>query len=180
MRVSDSESLRQRVAMLSISPKMIGAHFVIFWVQYAPGMALMLTARYQAWRRADADLAVIIPEALKESGPIGIGAAVNATAIIILAEVFMVLAQIVKKKQYETGRQEGIAEGRQEGIAEGRQEGIAEGRQEGIAEGRQEGIAEGRQEGIAEGRKQSAKRMRAWAKDRGIPEDELPIDPDDE
>lgn len=175
MRVSDSESLRQRVAMLSISPKMIGAYFVIFWVQYAPGMALMLTARYQAWRRADADLAVIIPEALKESGPIGIGAAVNATAIIILVEVFMVLAQIVKKKQYEEGRQEGIAEGRQEGISEGRQEGIAKGRQEGIAEGRQTG----RQEGIAEGRKQSADRMRAWAKDRGIPEDELPLDPDD-
>ena len=172
MRASDSESLRQRVAMLSISPKMLGAYFVIFWVQYAPGMALMLTARYQAWRRADADLAVIIPEALKESGPIGIGAAVNATAIIILAEVVMVLAQIVKKKQYEAGRQEGIVEGRQEGIAEGRQEG----RQEGIAEGRQEG----RQEGIAEGRKQSAKRMRAWAKDRGIPEDELPLDPDDD
>lgn len=158
--------------MLSISPKMLGAYFVIFWVQYAPGMALMLTARYQAWRRADADLAVIIPEALKESGPIGIGAAVNAAAIIILAEVIMVLAQMVKKKQYEEGRQEGIAEGRQEGIAEGRQEG----RQDGIAEGRQEG----RQEGIAEGRKQSAKRMRAWAKDRGIPEDELPLDPDDD
>ncbi len=172
MRASDSESLRQRVAMLSISPKMLGAYFVIFWVQYAPGMALMLTARYQAWRRADADLAVIIPEVLKESGPIGIGAAVNATAIIILAEVIMVLAQMVKKKQYEAGRQEGIVEGRQEGIAEGRQEG----RQEGIAEGRQEG----RQEGIAEGRKQSAKRMRAWAKDRGIPEDELPLDPDDD
>ena len=152
MRASDSESLRQRVAMLSISPKMLGAYFVIFWVQYAPGMALMLTARYQAWRRADADLAVIIPEALKESGPIGIGAAVNATAIIILAEVIMVLAQIVKKKQFEEGRQEGIAEGRQEG----------------------------RQEGIAEGRKQSAKRMRAWAKDRGIPEDELPLDPKDD
>lgn len=172
MRASDSESLRQRVAMLSISPKMLGAYFVIFWAQYALGMALMLTARYQAWRRADADIAVIIPEALKESGPIGIGAAVNATAIIILAEVIMVLAQMVKKKQYEAGRQEGIVEGRQEGIAEGRQEG----RQEGIAEGRQEG----RQEGIAEGRKQSAKRMRAWAKDRGIPEDELPLDPDDD
>lgn len=146
--------------MLSISPKMLGAYFVIFWVQYAPGMALMLTARYQAWRRADADLAVIIPEALKESGPIGIGAAVNATAIIILAEVIMVLAQIVKKKQYEEGVEQGIELGRQEGIAEGRQE--------------------GRQEGIAEGRKQSAKRMRAWAKDRGIPEDELPLDPDDD
>ena len=172
MRASDSESLRQRVAMLSISPKMLGAYFVIFWVQYAPGMALMLTARYQAWRRADADLAVIIPEALKESGPIGIGAAVNATAIIILAEVIMVLAQIVKKKQYEAGVEQGIELGRVEGIAKGRQEGIAE--------GRQEGIAEGRQEGIAEGRKQSAKRMRAWAKDRGIPEDELPLDPDDD
>ena len=146
--------------MLSISPKMLGAYFVIFWVQYAPGMALMLTARYQDWRRADADLAVIIPEALKESGPIGIGAAVNATAIIILAEVIMVLAQIVKKKQYEAGVEQGIELGRQEGIAEGRQE--------------------GRQEGIAEGRKQSAKRMRAWAKDRGIPEDELPLDPDDD
>lgn len=168
MRASDSESLRQRVAMLSISPKMLGAYFVIFWAQYAPGMALMLTARYQAWRRADADLAVIIPEALKESGPIGIGAAVNATAIIILAEVIMVLAQIVKKKQYEEGVEQGIELGRVEGIAEGRQEGIAEGRQE------------GRQEGIAEGRKQSAKRMRAWAKDRGIPEDELPLDPDDD
>ena len=160
MRASDSESLRQRVAMLSISPKMLGAYFVIFWVQYAPGMALMLTARYQAWRCADADLAVIIPEALKESGPIGIGAAVNATAIIILAEVVMVLAQIVKKKQYEEGVEQGIELGRQEGIAEGRQE--------------------GRQEGIAEGRKQSAKRMRAWAKDRGIPEDELPLDLDDD
>ena len=160
MRASDSESLRQRVAMLSISPKMLGAYFVIFWAQYAPGMALMLTARYQAWRRADADLAVIIPEALKESGPIGIGAAVNATAIIILAEVIMVLAQMVKKKQYEAGVEQGIELGRQEGIAEGRQE--------------------GRQEGIAEGRKQSAKRMRAWAKDRGIPEDELPLDPDDD
>ena len=168
MRASDSESLRQRVAMLSISPKMLGAYFVIFWAQYAPGMALMLTARYQAWRRADADLAVIIPEALKESGPIGIGAAVNATAIIILAEVIMVLAQIVKKKQYEEGVEQGIELGRVEGIAKGRQEGIAEGRQE------------GRQEGIAEGRKQSAKRMRAWAKDRGIPEDELPLDPDDD
>lgn len=175
MRASDSGRLRQRVAMLSISPKMIGAYFVIFWVQYAPGMALMLTARYQAWRRADADLAVIIPEAIKESGPIGIGAAVNATAIIILAEVFMVLAQIVKKKQYEEGVEQGIELGRVEGIAEGRQEGRQEGRVEGIAEGRQEG----RQEGITEGRKQSADRMRAWAKDRGIPEDELPLDPDD-
>ncbi len=83
----------------------------------------------------------------------------NAIAVALFVEAIMVLASILSKQQREQGRAEGIAEGRAEGIAEGRTEGIVE--------------------GITEERKRSNAKLRAWAKKKGIPLEELPLDDDE-
>ena len=46
-------------------------------------------------------------------------------------------------------------------------------------QGRAEGIVEGRAEGITEERKRSNAKLRAWAKEKGIPLEELPLDDDE-
>ncbi len=59
----------------------------------------------------------------------------------------MVLAAWVKKKQYEQGLEEGLEQGMEKGVEKGR----------------------------TEERKRANAKMRAWAVEKGIPIDELPI-----
>ena len=48
------------------------------------------------------------------------------------------------------------------------------------AEGHAEGLAEGLAKGVAEERKRSSAKLRAWAKEKGIPFEELPISDESE
>lgn len=68
----------------------------------------------------------------------------NATAVALSVEAFMVLAKILSEQQ------------------------------------RQQGIKIGIELGIKEERKRSNDKLRAWAKKYGIPEEELPIEDEDE
>ena len=71
----------------------------------------------------------------REVEPLWIGAAILAYT---LTEGATVIADTLRKKQYDAGMAAGEAKGRTEGRAEGRTEGRAEGRTEGRAEGRTE------------------------------------------
>ena len=102
----------QRVAIWSLSPAMLTLYFVIFWVQCVAGIAT--DAYYQLQQRADAPVPVTLLEIVRGSGPTGIGAAVNALVIALFVEATMVLAQIVKRRQFEQGREQGREEVREE------------------------------------------------------------------
>ena len=102
----------QRVAIWSLSPAMLTLYFVIFWVQCVAGIAT--DAYYQLQQRADAPVPVTLLEIIRGSGPTGIGAAVNALVIALFVEATMVLAQIVKRRQFEQGREQGREESREE------------------------------------------------------------------
>ena len=102
----------QRVAIWSLSPAMLTLYFVIFWVQCVAGIAT--DAYYQLQQRADAPVSVTFLEIVRGSGPTGIGAAVNALVIALFVEATMVLAQIVKRRQFEQGREQGREESREE------------------------------------------------------------------
>ena len=71
----------------------------------------------------------------------------------------MVLAQMLRKQQEAEARRQG----REEGITLGREEGITL------------GIEKGREEGITEERLRNNKDLIAWAKEKGIPIEDLPI-----
>ena len=47
-------------------------------------------------------------------------------------------------------------------------------------EGRAQGIKEGRAQGVKQERKRSNAKLRAWAKENNIPEDKLPLAPEDD
>lgn len=102
----------QRVAIWSLSPAMLTLYFVIFWVQCVAGIAI--DAYYQLQQRADAPVPATLLEIVRGSGPTGIGAAVNALVIALFVEATMVLAQIVKRRQFEQGRAQGREEVREE------------------------------------------------------------------
>ena len=100
-----------RIAIWSLSARVIGAYFVLFLVQYAPGVAL---EAYTHWPQptdgalAMAQAAVAI---VKASGPIGMGAATNALAIAMIVEGAMVLAKIISMHQREEGFRQGVKQG---------------------------------------------------------------------
>ena len=102
----------QRVAIWSLSPAMLTLYFVIFWVQCVAGIAT--DAYYQLQQRADAPVPITLLEIVRGSGPTGIGAAINALVIALFVEATMVLAQIVKRSQFEQGRVQGREESREE------------------------------------------------------------------
>lgn len=126
----------QRVAIWSLSPAMLTLYFVIFWVQCVAGIAT--DAYYQLQQRADAPVPVTLLEIVRGSGPTGIGAAVNALVIALFVEATMVLAQIVKRRQFEQGREQGREEVREEA------------------------------------QREHTEQLEAWAKEKGIPLDDLP------
>lgn len=146
MTTTASES-EQRIAIWSLSPQTIGAYFAIFLIQYIPGVVFKAYTLIQ-WRDAGDAFAHTTIEIIEASGPLGIGAAMNAVAIAIFVEAIMVLAKMLERQQRE--------------------------------EGRAQGIKEGRAQGVKEERKRSNAKLRAWAKENGIPEDKLPLDPEDE
>ena len=129
----------QRITIWSLSPQTIGGYFAIFLVQYIPGIALEIYSHIQQ-QAASETSAHIVLEIVKASGPIGIGSAMNAIAVALSVEAFMVLAKMLERQRWEKGRAQGIKEER----------------------------------------KRSNDKLRAWAKKYGIPEDELPIEDEDE
>ena len=138
MTTTSSES-GQRVAIWSLLPQTIGAYFAIFLIQYIPGTAFKAYMLIQQ-RSADDTFAHTAIEIVEASGPLGIGAAMNAIAVAIFVEAVMVLAKMLERQRWEKGRAEGIKEER----------------------------------------KRSNAKLRAWAKERGIPIEQLPIEDEDE
>ena len=101
-----------RIAIWSLSARVIGAYFVIFLVQYAPGVAL---EAYTHWPGSDATAMELARAALgivKASGPIGLGSATNALAIAITVEAIMVLAKIISTQQRAEGFRQGVEQER--------------------------------------------------------------------
>lgn len=127
---------------------MMGAYVILFCVQWVAGMAIEI--HYQIWQRADNTLADAVLEIIKESGAIGTGAAANSIAIALMLEGIMVLAQMIKKKREAEARRKG----------------------------REEGITQGREEGITLERRRNNKELIDWAKEKGIPIEDLPIKDD--
>ena len=142
----------RRVSIWSVSPAMLGVYFVIFWVQCVAGIAT--DAYYQVQQRSDAPVFVTLLEVIRGAGPTGIGAAVNAIVIALFVEAIMVLAQIIKRRQLEQGRAIGLEQGRAQGVEQGREQGL--------------------EQGAEQARLEHTEQLRAWAKERGIPLDELP------
>ena len=146
-----------RIAIWSLSARVIGAYFAIFLVQYVPGVAF---EAYTYWQQRAADEAVVrtVVEIIKASGPIGVGSATNAIAIAMLVEAVMVLARIISKHQ----------------------------REEGFRQGMEQGVKQERERSNAKLRASNARlrasnaRMRELAEQYGIPEDQLLIEPEDQ
>ena len=123
----------------------------MYILQYVPSVAFEAYMQFQQ-RAPDETVARAIVEVIKASGPIGIGSATNALAIAILVEAVMVLASIINERK----------------------------RQEGIKQGIEQGIRQGIEQGVKQERKRSNAKLRAVAEKYGIPEDELPIEPEDD
>ena len=141
-----------RIAIWSLPARVIGVYFIAYLVQYIPSVAF----EAYTYQRADGEMPVrTIIEIIKASGPIGLGSATNALAAAMIAEAIMVLASMINKRQRARGRAEGLKEGRAVGV--------------------KEGLKEGHAQGVKQERKRSNANLRAWAKERGIPEDELPF-----
>ena len=140
---TSTDGPEQRIAIWSLSARVIGAYFVIFLIQYIPGAAFEAYSRFSQ-RAADEALVHATVEVVKACGPIGVGAATNALAIAMIVETVMVLAKIIGEHQ------------------------------------RAAGIREGFQAGVQQERKRKNAKIRALAKKYGIPEDELPIEDEDE
>ena len=141
-----------RIAIWSLSTQVIGAYFVIFLLQYAPGVALEAYAHWPPAAPGDGAAAMEMARAavaiVKASGPIGIGSATNALAVAIIVEATMVLAKIISMHQREEGFRQGVKHERERRNQE---------------------------------RQQRNAKLRALAEKYGIPEAELPIaDEDDE
>ena len=111
----------QRIAIWSLSARVIGAYFVIFLIQYVPSMAFEAYSRLSQ-RTADETFVHAAVEVVKACGPIGIGAATNALAIAMMVEMVMVLAKILSEYQRAAGIQEGFQKGFQDERKAGAQE----------------------------------------------------------
>ena len=127
----------------------MGAYFAIYLLQYVPSVAFEAYTHFQQ-RAADETLARVMVEVIKASGPIGIGSATNAAAIAMLMEAVMVLASIISEQK----------------------------RKEGFRQGIEHGIEQGIEQGVKQERKRSNAKLRALAEKYGIPEDDLPIEPE--
>ena len=141
-----------RIAIWSLSARVIGAYFVLFLVQYAPGVAL---TAYTQWPASASDataiaLALSAVGIIEASGAIGLGAAANALAIAMIVEGAMVLAKIISMHQREEGFRQGVKQGREEGVEQERQR-------------------------RNKANQQRNAKLRALAEKYGIPESELPI-----
>ena len=138
-----------RIAIWSLSARVIGAYFAIFLIQYVPGVAF---EAYTYWQQRPADEAVFrtVVEIIKASGPIGVGSATNAIAIAMLVEAVMVLARIISKHQREESFRQGV----------------------------EQGVKQERERSNAKLRASNA-RMRELAEKYGIPQEQLPIEPED-
>ena len=101
----------QRIAIWSLSARVIGAYFVIFLIQYVPGAAFEAYSRL-GQRAADETFVHAAVEVVKACGPIGIGAATNALAIAMIVETVMVLAKIISEHQRAAGFQAGVRQER--------------------------------------------------------------------
>ena len=141
----------QRIAIWSLSPQTLGAYFAIFLIQYIPSTVFEAYTHIQQQATGDT-FAHTALEIVRSSGPIGIGSAMNAIAVALFVEAVMVLAKMLERQRFEKGRTEGIKIGKEVGV----------------------------REGIKEERKRSNAKLRALAKEFGIPEDKLPIEDEEE
>ena len=92
------------------------------------------------------DLSSAFLDSLSAIGPIGFGAAVTSLTLSLALEAILVLAELWRRRQYDQGHREG----------------------------REEGIEEGVEIGAELNRRQNSAKLREWAKERGIPSDDLP------
>ena len=139
------QSLAHRVPISTVTPELVGVFFVLFWLQCVAGIGI--NAYHQLWLRTDIAPTDAILQVIIAAGPISLGAAANSLIVVISTEGIMVLASWYKRRQFEQG----------------------------VEKGRAEGLEKGRAEGRAEERKRANARMRAWAEEKGISVDELPI-----
>ena len=151
-----------RTPIWAVSSKMLAFYLVVFWLLCVGGAALMV--RRQAAAPADGDFGDAALSALVGVGAVGIGAAVTSLILTLAVEAVMVLAQMLKQRQYERGLEEGVEIGREEGVEIGVERGREETRQQ------YEQAIQQREQAI----QQRNARLRAWAEERGIPADELP------
>ena len=120
MTPATSEPEREpRVAIWSLSARVVGAYFAIYLLQYVPSVAFEAYTHFQQ-RAADETLARVIVEVIKASGPIGIGSATNAAAIAMLMEAVMVLASIISEQKRKEGFRQGIEQGIEQGVKQER------------------------------------------------------------
>ena len=152
-----------RIAIWSVSARMLGLYLAIYGVICAAGIAAEI--RSQLIKGSD-DYIETALRVVKGAGSIGIGAASIALTIAIAWEGIMVLAQFVKRKQ--------IAEGIQIGREQGIEIGVERGKEQGVKQGIEQGVAQGVAQGAKSAQQRHAKIMREWAAKRGIPADELP------
>ena len=145
--------------MWSLSARVVGAYFAMYLVQYVPSVAFEAYTHFQQ-RAVEETLPRVIVEVIKASGPIGLGAAMNAAAIAIMMEGVMVLASIISERK--------------------RREGFKQGIEQGVAQGIEQGVAQGIEQGVKQERERSNAKIRELAEKYGIPEDELPIERDDD
>ena len=101
-----------RIAIWSLSARVIGAYFVIFLLQYAPGVALEAYAHWPPAADGALAMARTAVAIVKASGPIGVGSATNALAIAMIVEGVMVLAKIISMHQREEGFRQGVKQER--------------------------------------------------------------------
>ena len=135
-----SREPRQRVAIWSLLPETIGAYFAIFLIQYIPGVAFKAYTLIQQQEAGDTFAHTVI-KVIEASGPLGIGAAMNAAAIAIFMEaIVMVLARMYIERRLTESKEEGF------------------------------------EQGVKHERKRSNAKLRALAKEYGIPEDKLPLE----
>ena len=180
-----------RTPVWSVSSKTLGFYLVVFWALCVAGSGMVI--RRQALAH-DGDFIDTALGTLVGVGAVGLGAAVASLILSLAVEAIMVLAQMLKRRQYEQGYEEGVEEGveigvergveigREEGVeigvVQGREEGVElgveRGRKEGVEIGVERGVAQGREEGVQQARRQHSAKLRAWAEERGIPADDLP------
>ena len=153
-----------RTPIWAVSSKMLAFYLVVFWLLCAAGAALMI--RSQALAPTDGDFGNAALAALIGVGGVGLGAAVTSLILTLAVEAVMVLAQMLKQRQYEQGLEEGVEIGREETRQQYEQ---AIQQQELAIQQRELAI---QQQELA--RQQRNARLRAWAAERGIPADELP------
>ena len=173
----------QRIAIWSVSARMIGVYFAIFGVVCGVGIFAEVRSQLsQLSQGAPVDYLETALRIIKGSGSVGIGAASIALTIAIAWEGIMVLAQFVKRRQLaegirigrEQGLEQGIEIGVERGVEQGREQGIEIGVERGIERGVERGMEQGVKKGAKDAQQRHAKMMREWAAERGIPADELP------